>query len=149
MRGGAEALIHKCRAWLSGAPAFSGLLQLDFQNAFNSVHRAHLLDSVSRYCPFFYHYAQACYSSPATLFASGFTLSTEEGEHQGCPCGPLFFAASVHDLITSLPLPAGAWTHWYLDEGYLAGPHHVLSELLPMIEDKGLSNWAAVEPLQE
>jgi hypothetical protein len=135
IRGGAETLIHKVRQWHSNALPFHGLLQLDFQNAFNSVSRQHLLQSVDKHCPLFSHYARACYSAPATLFATGFTLSSQEGEHQGCPCGPLFFSASVQDLIANITLPTSdAWTHWYLDDGYLAGPLAFLDTQLPILE---------------
>ena len=57
VRGGAEALIHKTRQWLAGAPINHGLLQLDFRNAFNSVSRLHLLQAVEKHCPLFTHYA--------------------------------------------------------------------------------------------
>jgi hypothetical protein len=109
-------------------------LQLDFQNAFNSISREHLLEAVARVCPLFYPYAAACYQNPATLYASGYTVASEEGQHQGCPCGPLFFAVAIKgvtEVANSLP---DCWTKWYLDDGYIGGPLVSLNDLLPRIE---------------
>ena len=134
VRGGAECLIHHARNWLHTAPPDHGLLQLDFRNAYNSLNRNHMLSAIAHHCPILSHYATACYGNPATLFASGFTIESQEGQHQGCPLGPLFFAISVihlTKLAQNVPL---VWTKWYLDDGYLGGPLPALDGLLPQIE---------------
>ena len=43
--GGLEVVVHSLRAWLEVEPSF-GVLQLDLQNAFNSVSRATVLSEV-------------------------------------------------------------------------------------------------------
>jgi hypothetical protein len=81
-RGGAETIIHFTRNWMAKAPPNHALLQLDFKNAFNSLSRQSLLSAVEEHCPLFYHFAKACYQEPATLFGSGYTIASAEGEHQ-------------------------------------------------------------------
>ena len=76
----------------------------------------------------------ACYSNPATLYADGFQITSEEGEHQGCPCGPLFFAVTALDLCKLAAAAPECWTHWYLDDGYIAGPRSTVNDLLPRLE---------------
>ena len=94
-RSGAETIIHKVRSWYRMAPPDHVLLQLDFKNAYNSINRTAMLQAVEEHCPLFRPYAQACYSNPAVLYGQNFQLSSEEGEHQGCPCGPLFCAVTT------------------------------------------------------
>ena len=115
------------------------LLQLDFTNAFNSLSRTSLLQAVHATCPIFSSYAASCYANPATLYADGFQLSSEEGEHQGCPCGPLFFAVTTLPLAQMAQLGSSGWSHWYLDDGYIAGHRATLNDLLPRLEAASLS----------
>ena len=43
-------------------------------------------------------------------------------------------------MIASIVLPdIGAWTHWYLDDGYIAGPLPFLDSCLPTLEARGIS----------
>ena len=134
VKGGAEAIIHHARAWLETAPPDHGLLQLDFSNAYNSIHREHLLQAVATHCPIFLHYAKSCYANPVTLFAAGYTIASEEGQHQGCPCGPLFFSASILCLSRAADSIQNGWSKWYLDDGHLAGSIADLDTLLAQLE---------------
>ena len=133
-RLGAESIIHKSRAWISQAPPDHVLLQLDFKNAYNTLSREQILKAVAKHCPSFLPYAISCYGNPATLFASGFTIASEEGEHQGCPCGPLFFAVTTLGLARKAHDLSGGWSHWYLDDGYIAGPRTKVNAALDVIE---------------
>ena len=98
------------------------LLQLDFKNAYNSIHRTSMIQAIEGHCPLFRAYAQACYANPAVLYGQNFQLASEEGEHQGCPCGPLFFAVTALDVAKFAQDHCQGWSHWYLDDGYIAGP---------------------------
>lgn len=117
VRSAAEGLIHKVDSWMQRAPPDHGLLQLDFSNAYNTLSRTQMLKAVATHCPLFYHYADACYGNAATLFGPGFTVEGEQGIHQGCPCGPLFFAVSTLSLAAATflgprhlePLVPGRW----------------------------------------
>ena len=97
-----------------------------------------MLQSVSKLAPAFAPYARSCYGSPAALFSDGFMLSSEEGEHQGCPCGPLFFAITLAEAMRTVPSQVERWSHWYLDDGYIAGPLSALDAFLPQVEEAAL-----------
>ena len=133
---GAESIIHKSRAWFAQAPPDHVLLQLDFRNAYNTLSREAILAAIAAQCPVFLPYATSCYGNPALLFASGFTINSEEGEHQGCPCGPLFFAITTHELTKLADSLSGGWSHWYLDDGYIAGPRTTVDAALNAVEVK-------------
>ena len=136
-RLGAEAIIHKTRCWTTSSPPDHVILQLDFRNAFNCLSRASMLEQIAKTCPMFSRYATACYSNPATLYANGFQLTSEDGEHQGCPCGPLFFAVTALDLAKFADgASSDTWSRWYLDDGYIAGPRTALNDLLPALEQR-------------
>ena len=134
VKGGAESIIHKVRSWSIQPPAFHGILQLDFSNAFNCLDRTKMLASIAKHAPIFLPYAISCYSRPANLFAPGFMLDSESGEHQGDPAGPLFFALATKDLAASNLSPDLSWAHWYLDDAHLCGPVSHLHDLLPSLE---------------
>ena len=43
-------------------------------------------------------------------------------------------------MIASITIPdTGAWSHWYLDDGYIAGPLTFLDSCLPTLEARGLA----------
>ena len=132
--GGAEAIIHKTRGWLDTAPPDHCLLQCDFTNAYNSLSRQRMLEAVASECPVFLPYARACYGQHADLFGPGFRLSSQQGGHQGDPLGPLFYAMTAHPLALLADAAPGCWTHWYLDDGCIAGPRSVVAALVPQLE---------------
>ena len=109
--------------------------RLDFRNAYNTVKGAKLLDAIHRLCPWFLAYALTCYGAPVELFGEGgLVVSSAEGEQQGDPCGPLFFAVVIAALSKQLAATPGVWSQWYLDDGHLAGPRALLNDMLPVLE---------------
>jgi hypothetical protein len=98
------------------------------------LHCEQILQAVATHCPIFLHYAKACYANPATLFAAGYTVASEEGQHQGCPCGPPFFAVSILSLAQASDSLPNRWSKWYLDDGHPAGSLADLDALLAQLE---------------
>ena len=135
-KGGSEVIIHRIRDWLSRAGTDEALLQIDFRNAFNSLSREQMLPAILSRCPLLYRYAVACYGQPASLFADGFQLESSDGEHQGDPLAPAFFAATIQPLVDLCNSPDRQWGLWYLDDGHLMGPRSTLSTFLPTLEEK-------------
>jgi len=51
IRGGAEAAVHGVRRFLDSITGDSGIVKLDFANAFNSVSRSSVVSAVSTHLP--------------------------------------------------------------------------------------------------
>ena len=68
-KAGCEAAVHASRSFLANASedAPRVLLKLDFQNAFNSVHRYSLLTVVKEDFPHLYPFIWQAYSAPSNL----------------------------------------------------------------------------------
>ena len=98
-----------------------------------------MLPAILHRCPLFYRYAVACYGKPVTLFAHGFQLESADGEHQGDPLAPAFFAATIQGLVDLCNVPGSHWSLWYLDDGHLMGSRSALSSFLPILESHALS----------
>ena len=68
VKGGIEAAVHAARLFLYQLPPDEAFVKLDFKNAFNSLRRDRMLDSVLSLCPSLYPLAYSYYSSPSSLF---------------------------------------------------------------------------------
>jgi len=99
-------------------PKDSVVVKLDFSNAFNSLHRTHILETVFRDCPFLYQYSHLSYSVPSVLFFGNFHLLPQEGTQQGDPLGPLLFCLSVQSLLDSL---TSKFSAGYMDDFTIGG----------------------------
>ena len=97
--------------WVSGLHANgntdSGILQLDFRNAFNSVSRVQVLAAARKHCPEAVTWLESCYAAPSALYYGKEILRSERGVQQGDPCGPAAFAWAVQDLAEDLGLHVG------------------------------------------
>jgi len=58
VRGGAEAIVHAARSYISSASPYHAIVKLDFENAFNTVRRDCIL---SRWQPMFLGFYTMCY----------------------------------------------------------------------------------------
>ncbi|CAI7750412.1 unnamed protein product [Closterium sp. NIES-53] len=98
--GGAEAIIHITQTYLTVNPG-ALVLQADLANAFNSISRAAISESLrgSTLAPLL-PLVKLSYGQPSSLcLDAGFShppLLSETGVRQGDPLGPLLFAAAIH-----------------------------------------------------
>jgi len=79
VRGGAEAIVHAARAFVASASPFHALVKLDFSNAFNTVRRDCIFESVATHLPSILPYVISSYESPSSLLHGSYTLQSSEG----------------------------------------------------------------------
>ena len=132
--GGAEAIVHAARSFCSSkrdSEEAELFLKIDFENAFNSIRRDHLLRIIKVELPRLYPYLYQCYSKSSCLFFNGSPIHSAEGVQQGDPLGPLCFSMAIQGLISQLSSDLNVW---YLDDGTLAGhPDHVRADFKKII----------------
>ena len=111
------------------------LLKIDFSNAFNSIRRDTLLETVYQRYPSVYNYTLAAYGDASFLMFGDETLLSDEGVQQGDPDGPRLFGDTINSFIQSLQ---SRFNVWYLDDGNLADEYQiVLGDLRDVIEEGG------------
>jgi len=79
-------MVHATWAFLLSSTPWQALDKLDFTNAFNTVRRDSMLESVAQDLPELYNYVSS--SSPSSLRFCEYMLISEEGV-QHDPLGPL------------------------------------------------------------
>jgi len=132
MAGGIEAAIHAARRFLDQAGDDEIMVKIDFRNAFNSLHRKQMLETVDQLVPEISHFVRSGYSSTSALRFGQFTLDSAEGVQQGDPLGPLLFCLTIQPILSSLSsnLAIG-----YLDDLTLAGSQEVVASDVEHIEE--------------
>lgn len=113
-----EAAAHAARSYIAELPAGHGLLKLDFKNAFNTVRRDVMLETIHEELPELYPFIHMCYSATSLLNFGEFMLLSDEGFQQGDPLGPLLFCSTSLKLARSM---TSEFNSWYLDDGSLGG----------------------------
>lgn len=103
---GAIAIDHKVRHLMRkhGNNPNMTLLTIDFKNAFNLINRHTMLRACRTHTPSLFQFTQSCYNmSDASHLLCGETLlKSAEGTMQGDVLGPLLFALTLHDALTTL-----------------------------------------------
>ena len=100
---GLELLHHHIQLLLTDNPHMI-VLKTDVKNAFNSIHRSHLLEQVSSCHPDIYPHVCQMYSHSSSLvYQQGNSIviiPSEEGIHQGDPLGPALFSTVIHSVLS-------------------------------------------------
>ena len=118
-QGGAEAAVH-AMVDIFEDDSSHGLIQVDANNAFNSLNRQVLLQNIFRACPAIAIYTFNCYAKPARLFVTGGgEISSKEGTTQGDPIAMPIYAIGLDPLINCLKLCNGVKQADFADD--LAG----------------------------
>ena len=132
--GGCEAAVHAARRFLDNMQDSWVLVQLDFSNAFNSLHRRAILDAIATRAPQLYRYCNTAYAAPSLLIFGDFEISSEEGIQQGDPLGPLLFCLCLQPILESIiePLLIG-----YMDDLTFGGPAPMTAQAVEDIQRLG------------
>ena len=100
--GGCKAAIHAARRFLETMPKDNVVVKLDFSNAFNSLHKLDMLQTIVNTAPELFPYCHSAYAKPSLLFYGQYTILSQEGSQQGDPIGPLLFCNTIQTLLASL-----------------------------------------------
>jgi len=97
---GSERIVHMARRALDAYPDLV-FLQLDFENAFNSISRRAVLDAVAKYVPDILLYVAWLYkrATPLHVGAGLEPIPSEDGVQQGDLLGPLLFCLALRDML--------------------------------------------------
>ncbi|GJZ14242.1 hypothetical protein Tco_0549472 [Tanacetum coccineum] len=103
--GGGEAIIHDVNRLVEdrGDDVGLSMLLVDFQNAFNLVDRAVMLEEVRQRCPAISRWVEFCYSRPARLYYGEHLLWSCQGAwylDDGTIVGDTLVVGKVLELIT-------------------------------------------------
>ena len=135
--GGMEAAVHACRTYLTHDASNSVLVKLDFANAFNTLRRDHMIQTVADHVPELHHLVDSSYGRSSDLFHDDIIIESASGVQQGDPLGPPLFCLGTKELVDSLVSPLSLW---YLDDGALGGGlEDVVADVVRVIEFEGKS----------
>ena len=105
-KGGAEAAVHAARCFVDEVQLESHvLLELDFRNAFNTIHRHVLLHLDRESLPEYYPFIWQTYRFSSKLLYGEYVLESARGGQQGDPLGPMLFCLVIRKLTKSLVFP--------------------------------------------
>ena len=119
---GAEYIIHATRLRYEECEKNEdlGVLQKDFENAFNSIKRRGVLSECLKQIPYIYPFVKSCCPKHSSLFYNGQAIKSERGVRHGDPLGPLLFSLALMPLINKIKqeVPMPLQNSWYLDNGH-------------------------------
>ncbi len=100
--GGCEAGVHAMHQ-IYNEEETHGIIQVDANNAFNTVNRNVFLNNITIICPEIATYIRNCYLKPARLFVvGGLEIASEEGTTQGDPSAMPAYALGIVPLLLCL-----------------------------------------------
>ena len=129
---GAGAAAHAVRNLMTmDLPEDFIMVKVDFRNAFTSISRKCLLESIRTKSPDIYNYPVLSYATSSYLFFGEDIILSEIGVQQGDPEGPPLFSDLIMEIISSL---CSVLNIWYLDDGNIGDKAAIaLSDLKKII----------------
>ena len=83
-----------------------GLVAIDFINAFNTISRHVMADSIRKHMPQLWRIAKLLYGEPSTLFVNcdgeSHTVPSRTGIRQGDVFEPLFFSLAIRPMLEKI-----------------------------------------------
>lgn len=116
--GGSEAAVHATRRFAASMADDQVLVKLDFSNAFNSLRRDVMLQTIADELPGLYRFCTLCYGDRTALRFGDNIIWSDEGTQQGDPLGPLLFCMTIQPLLSST---SSEFKVAYMDDVTLGG----------------------------
>jgi len=132
-RGGCEANVHEARTYLETCTPSKAQLKLDFSNAFNTIRRDSMFESIAKLAPQILPYVLTANSDSSILQFGEFVVSSQEGVHQGDPLGPLLYSLTMTQVLDS---SSCEFTAGYLDDVTLGDSVEILIEEVKALENR-------------
>ena len=142
VKGGCEALIHAANSIFGDNSVDLGrkwVLQIDFENAFNSIERGTMLAETRDHCPQLSAWAEYCYGQSSHLFFGDQRLTSSTGPQQGDPLSSLLFSLVLQPLIHRIneASPSLLLNGWILDDGTIIGTKEELQRTFDILATLG------------
>ena len=146
-RAGIESAIHELRASFSSSDE-QCLLQIDADNAFNTLNRCLLLQNIEMICPLLKVLLLNIYRQDSFLPVSEELLFSSEGLTQGDNLAMAAFGANTLPLIRRLKerLTTPLLQKWYADDANATGKLPALREFLDLLTSVGPNYGYRVNP---
>jgi hypothetical protein len=134
LKRGAETITHSIRIARAANPSLVGL-KVDCSNAFNSVLRRAIRQSVALHLPQLTRYLAQAYNRPSIIFCGLTKLRSTRGGFQGDPLMPTIFSTALFPVDEAIAAEAGleAW-FWYLDDFVALGTPESVAKALQILE---------------
>ena len=110
---------------------------LDFENAFNNIHRQNFLDEILRLFPSLYGWVQYTYGTGAKLFSGSDMIVASNGGQQGDPIAPLLFCLAAHPIFKTIRDQFNLISAADLDDFTIAGPSRNVADAIKWLESSG------------
>ena len=141
-RNGCEAAVHAVRAYAADAASSSEptvLVKLDVSNAFISVRRDSMLETVRTRLPSIYPLVWQAYCSDSPLYIGDSKIRSRTGIQQGDPLSSLLFSLAIDSVSKGITTDINIW---YLDDATIGGPVEEVTNNIQRIKsqlgEKGL-----------
>jgi hypothetical protein len=128
-KGGVEPLIRAVQRVFDDTiegTEYTHITSLDFSNAFNSLNRRDMAESIKHHAPGLYRLAKWAYNESSRLVIGGggddiTQIRSTQGVRQGDPLGPLFFSIGIRPILEKLSRRLGpdCIVLAYLDDVYI------------------------------
>ena len=137
VKGATENIIRYIRHLTQKLQSEDVCLQVDMNNAFNSMFRHRMLQEVASSLPELFRWAHFCYSQQSQLFCHSNIVHSSRGVQQGDPLGPLLFALTLHPVARAVEsLSPTIRQRWYLDDGTIVAAPALMANIVPFLTEQ-------------